>query len=262
MAPPLPPISAMSIPLQQLLLLHGHAAGFDRTGDYYEAVYFPPHDGVLLLPPRSVLEWADELGSALEELDPEDGEVETQLSWDEPRGVYWFARGSEEPDRPVDRLVIRHRLTLAELAVVEAGTLREADLSFDLLNGAQLAFRDVRSANFDGAALREALLVGARAEGCSLIGADLAGATLDSAHLRGADLSGAHLDGVSLCWADLRNATLAGCACAGTDFTRADLRGANLSSGRITGADFSGALWDDSTAWPGHKAPVSAFRPR
>jgi len=77
--------------------------------------------------------------------------------------------------------------------VVEAPSLREADLSWADLEGADLREADLRGADLRRANLRGAYLRGADLEGANLRGANLTGANIREADLRWADLRGADL---------------------------------------------------------------------
>jgi hypothetical protein len=76
--------------------------------------------------------------------------------------------------------------TGAALHIVEADTLRGADL-----NGTDLGGADLRGANLRGADLSRADLWGADLSGANLGGADLSGANLGGADLTRANLTGA-----------------------------------------------------------------------
>jgi len=119
--------------------------------------------------------------------------------------------------------------------VVDAPSLREADLY-----GA-----DLRWANFREAKLREANLYGANLRGADLRRADLRWANLEEANLEGADLRRADLRGTDLRGADLRWANLEGANLHG-----ADLPGANLRWAMLHGADFRWAdLGEADLCW-------------
>jgi uncharacterized protein YjbI with pentapeptide repeats len=114
--------------------------------------------------------------------------------------------------------------------------LREASLDGALLEGAELARRDLRGARMPRAVLARADLRGARLDGADLSGADLRGADLGSASLEGADLSRARLEG-----ATLDRANLARCR-----FDGARLDGASLRSVVLEGASGEGATLLDA----------------
>ena len=87
--------------------------------------------------------------------------------------------------------------------VVDAPSLREANLREANLEGAKLRWADLRRADLRWADLRRADL-----EGAKLPGAILRGAMLREANLRGADLREADLRGAYLRGADLEGAKL------------------------------------------------------
>jgi len=87
--------------------------------------------------------------------------------------------------------------------VVDAPSLREANLREANLEGAKLRWADLRRADLRWADLRRADL-----EGAKLPGAILRGAMLREANLRGADLREADLRGAYLREADLEGAKL------------------------------------------------------
>ena len=93
----------------------------------------------------------------------------------------------------------------AVLRMVDADTLRGADLRWTNLSGADLSGADLRGADLRWADLRWTNLSGANLRGADLRWTNLSGADLRWTNLSGADLSGADLRG-----ADLRGANLSG----------------------------------------------------
>lgn len=71
--------------------------------------------------------------------------------------------------------------------------------------------------------------------GANLHAADLSGANLEGVVLIRADLTDANLSGADLTYADLRDAVLNG----------TNLSGANLTDTELAGANLSGAIWTD-----------------
>ncbi len=99
------------------------------------------------------------------------------------------------------------------MRMVDADTLRWADL---------------RGANLSEANLSEANLSEANLSGANLSEANLSEANLSEANLSGANLRWADLRGADLRWAGLRGADLRGADLYGADLRGADLRWADL----------------------------------
>ena len=74
--------------------------------------------------------------------------------------------------------------------------------------------------------------------GANLFNADLSGAGMEGVVLIRANLTGANLSGADLTYADLRDAVLDG----------ADLSSANLTDADFTGTSLSGTVWTDGRA--------------
>ena len=107
--------------------------------------------------------------------------------------------------------------------------LREVELSYTNLNGADLRFADMQGARFFKTEFEAADLSGAR----------LTGARLDQANMSGVSLRFAHLDSTVLRGCDLRRADLRG-----ADLRKANLEGAQLDEAQLDGANLSGAVVD------------------
>jgi uncharacterized protein YjbI with pentapeptide repeats len=101
--------------------------------------------------------------------------------------------------------------------------LKDTDLSWAHLEGANLRWADL-----EGASLTDAHM-----EGANLSGAHLERANLLGAHLEGADLSGAHLERANLSGAHLERADLSGAHLERADLSEAHLEGANLSGASL-----------------------------
>lgn len=133
--------------------------------------------------------------------------------------------------------------------------LAGADLSFALLEDANLDVADLRFVNFDGAVLDGASLSFALLIDASMIGVRLVDAILSNANLFGADLT----NGV-VGRADLRQANLIGAIFTGAtlqqsnlidaNLTDADLRGTSLLFATLEMATLDGALYDENTTFP------------
>ena len=130
-----------------------------------------------------------------------------------------------------------------------------ANLSFAVLDDADLFVADLRFVNLTGSDLDRAILdfallidgllsdvrlVDASLISANLSGADLTNAVVGRADLRNANLTGATFTGAILLMSDLRDANL----------TDADLTGAFLGSARLQGATLDGALYDENTVFP------------
>jgi uncharacterized protein YjbI with pentapeptide repeats len=112
-------------------------------------------------------------------------------------------------------------------------------LKFVSLNGANLRDTDLSFFALDGAELGSADLAGANLAFANLTGAVLAKANLAGANLREADLSFALLNRAYLDAADLQNAML----------VAADLTGASLIRANLTAAKLIGARLRDARLW-------------
>jgi hypothetical protein len=123
-------------------------------------------------------------------------------------------------------------LRLADLSHVRVPQISLAGTS---LQGAILAFGDLRDAWLVEADLKAARLVQA-----NLAGAVLRNACLENAMLTGVELMGADLRGSQFVGADLRDANLEG----------ARLISANFTNAQLYGATFKNAVADKDTVWP------------
>ena len=92
----------------------------------------------------------------------------------------------------------------------QGANLTNANLSYTLLEGANLTLANLTGANMTGAWLFEAGLEGANLTNANLSWANLDGATLELANLTNANLSYASLNGANLSWVTLTGAT--GCS--------------------------------------------------
>ncbi|HQN50112.1 MAG TPA: pentapeptide repeat-containing protein, partial [Phenylobacterium sp.] len=127
-------------------------------------------------------------------------------------------------------------LNAHERFVNRAGGGMRLILRYTVLDGLDLAGRDLREVDLSA---------------CSLVGCDLRVARLDQAVLFGCDLSQADLTGATLVRADLRGTVLCGANLTGVDMTDADCRpgkvvqnsGDNtLNSGEGRATDATGAV--------------------
>jgi uncharacterized protein YjbI with pentapeptide repeats len=170
---------------------------------------------------------------------------------------------------------IKERLTGKLLLRVRADTLTNADLHGAKLRNADLGFQSLAGANLNNANLADAELVKADLAGASLRGARLERAHLDSSNLTGAVMAQAklaHADLLRACLikADLTGAVMTDAMLAGAEFTdaimvdadltranltKANLAGANLEGARLTKAVFKGARFDGRTRWPANFEP-------
>jgi uncharacterized protein YjbI with pentapeptide repeats/energy-coupling factor transporter ATP-binding protein EcfA2 len=114
--------------------------------------------------------------------------------------------------------------------------LREADLSFAILSGADLT-RACAAKSF----LRHADLRGAWLEGFQACEANLLRANLSSVRATNACFDAAGMEGANLDEAILRHASFVGASLARAAFRGADLTQADLHDARINDGDFSGA---------------------
>jgi uncharacterized protein YjbI with pentapeptide repeats len=113
--------------------------------------------------------------------------------------------------------------------------LRDTDLRFADLIGANL-----QRAILLGTQLQGAFLLEAQLQGAALWGAQLQDASLQDAHLQGADFSGAQLQQALLRRAKLQGAILNRARLQEADLDRAQLQGASLKDARLQGASLEG----------------------
>lgn len=170
-----------------------------------------------------------------------------------------------EDTRTLTQKELDAQLVAHERYTAGRGGLR-AQLAHAVLDGLNLANRQLTEADFAGASLAGTSLYGANLERASLYCADLRGANLRFATLTRTDLRGASLKGATLAHAvldsaDLRAATMlmyregegmsvldhhAGAGKAGephgVDFSNCILKNATFSKALLEGTNFSGAL--------------------
>jgi len=162
----------------------------------------------------------------------------------------------EAPESPASRRA-RHAATLAALRAGErrpdeevdlrgarllGEDLRELDLSYAVLEGADLSRADLRGAKLAFANLRGAILFDARLQGAELLSADLSGADLRHAKAAGAGFGNADLSKARLFEADFEGAVLSGAVLRDADLRVARLRCARLREVDLRGADLTGAI--------------------
>lgn len=131
-----------------------------------------------------------------------------------------------------------------DLELVKSG---EHDLSGCVLEGANLARRDLRGRDFSKANLQRAVLDGCKLTGCDFTDAEVSFATFVGADLRGVRLPRAQVQTnytrANLQGADFQRANLVSCV-----FDEADLRGADFRYAIIRDrSSFRGAISDEST---------------
>ena len=119
----------------------------------------------------------------------------------------------------------------------EKGSL--ADLSYAILRSADMRDADLRYAN--------------------LHGADLSYADLRSAILRDADLFGANLCGADMRDADLRDADLFGANLCGADMRDADLRGANIGHNTCFASCIGQPIYQASCGFGSRNATLTLY---
>lgn len=119
--------------------------------------------------------------------------------------------------------------------------LRNTDIRWADLQGANLQKLDLRRANMQGANLKDADLSASDLESVQLSGAILYNAKLRSCNLLEANLSGANLNRALFCKANLRSANLSGATLLAANFTDANLYKANLQLANLKVANFCGA---------------------
>lgn len=112
----------------------------------------------------------------------------------------------------------------------------QIDLSFIILDSANLMCADLSGALLNGAYLSEA----------NLTRANLNGAYLSRANLTRANLTSASLTGTLLSEVNLSHAILSGANFYDADLTRADLVGAQLTGASLYGANLSGAILNNA----------------
>jgi len=142
-----------------------------------------------------------------------------------------------------------------------------AHLAHCILDGLNLANRNLSEADFSGASLVGANLCGSNLERASLYCADLRDCNLQSAKLSRADLRGASFSGARLAFAVLDGADLRAAmmmyvgaegvsvidrdgakqsgrsrTMSGVDFSNCSMKGASFGNARLDGANFTGAL--------------------
>ena len=109
--------------------------------------------------------------------------------------------------------------------------LRETDLAYAVLGGANLSRADVRGAIFQGADLSTVLMPDATAQK-----AKFPGARMDLSVFRHTDFTEAYMNGADLRGADMNSAILRRAHLRGTDLSRASLNDAYLDGAVLTGA--------------------------
>lgn len=134
--------------------------------------------------------------------------------------------------------------------------LKQADLSFSLLDRSNLDNADLYRANLSGSRIRDSRAVGARFLRADLNGliaarskfsrSNMKGVTatraiFDGADLRDVDFRNADLRNAKFIGADLREADLRNADLRGVDFANANLEGANLRGAQTSGASFKRA---------------------
>ena len=130
------------------------------------------------------------------------------------------------------------RLNLSESQV---GGLHRYIWSWVNLQGANLLWAHLQTANLRGANLQGAYLWAALLHSANLSGANLQNTNLSRASLQGTDLSGANLQDAEFARTNLRGTNLSGANLQGANFTHAQLQGANLSKAQLHGTNLSGA---------------------
>jgi len=145
-------------------------------------------------------------------------------------------------------LTILHRHTGSVL--LETELLQGADLSFCILQDADLDRTILLCTNLAGGNLINASLVQANLSGADLTGADLWGADVRAANLALASLRFAHLDQANFRDANHQGANLRHARLERTDLRQAWLVGADLSETDLSSCLLEGALFDENTQWP------------
>lgn len=113
-------------------------------------------------------------------------------------------------------------------ADLNGANLSKANLSKTNLSGAQLLYADFSKADFSGANLSGAFLLNADLSKAKLLYANLSGAFLEEANLCEADLNGVHLSRADLSKANLNGANLSEADLYEADLGEANLRGVNI----------------------------------
>jgi uncharacterized protein YjbI with pentapeptide repeats len=113
--------------------------------------------------------------------------------------------------------------------------LKNVDLSFSLLSGADLRYANLSGANLDGVDLSNQDLTGT-----ILSFSDLTGAKLDGVDLSNKDLNGTILRDVDLSMVDLTYKNLSGAILGDADLSSNDLTGTVLSFSNLIGANLDG----------------------
>ena len=119
--------------------------------------------------------------------------------------------------------------------------LRNTDIRWADLQGANLQKLDLRGANLCGANLKDADLSASDLESVQLSGAVLYNVKFQSCNLLEANLSGANLNRALFFKANLRSANLSGASLLAANFTDANLYKANLQLANLKIANFCGA---------------------
>ncbi|MEM8569947.1 MAG: pentapeptide repeat-containing protein [Pseudomonadota bacterium] len=114
--------------------------------------------------------------------------------------------------------------------------LAGADLQGARMEGADLWNARMEGANLQGARMEGAELWNARMEGANLQGARMEGADLWNARMEGAELQGARMERAALSYARLEGAELQGARMEGAILSRARMEGAELQGARMEGA--------------------------
>ncbi len=128
-------------------------------------------------------------------------------------------------------------------------TLDGADLSYTVLQKAQMENLYMRNSKFQESQMQRANLIGAQMWGSNLMGArmrgvdlsqaDMQGALLIETHMQGANLSRTQMQGVNLCGAQMQGAALFWTQMQKANLKRVRMQGASLDNIFIQGADLS-----------------------
>lgn len=174
------------------------------------------------------------------------------------KNLYGEARAS------LDQAELNKVLSAHERYVSSQGGMR-GQLAHKILNGLNLANRQLSEADFSGASLVDATMFGSNLERASLYCADLRGCNMQSANLTKADLRGASFKGAVLShakldFADLRAAMMMytgpngvetigsgrsgekSGGPVGVDFSCCSMKNVSFGSAKLDGANFDGAL--------------------
>ena len=207
-------------------------------------------------------EWDEFLDNQYQQTTNNDHESEGPLPHDRESVEYWF--------RKWGRYCVyddRYRMTgdsVRRLFEVNGGTGVDLFLEYRNLDSANLEGADLSRANLHGADLSRANLSGASLyftdlSGAYLIGTNLEGALLSNTNLSGAYLGGlvllggylvmCNLEGADLANADLHESDLYKDNLRGAILTHADLSETNLGMADLSGADLSGANLRGASLW-------------